>query len=165
MSDKGVEKPEYNSVEETRSAPGKVRMPSMKIDRVQQLKDVAKLSIMKPVASRMRTRYKEILEMSRAKSSKIMKGGQPVWTTINPEMFISGLKLVTKNGVGTITYHRYELNEAGNKKAKVHYKKVRNSLGDMVEVEVSMSYIHECLVVETIAYMKPLAVEEIKEFV
>lgn len=146
-----------------RTKEGKLVMPTP--SPIQTIKDLANRELQKPVSSRMRTRYKQILEMSRAKSSKIMKGNQPVWTTINPQMFISGLKLSTKNGVGVISYHKYELDEKGNKKATVHTKKIINSRGDTVEVEVSISYRHQCLVVEMIEYMKKIKVEEIKEFV
>jgi|FLOH01.1.fsa_nt_gi hypothetical protein len=148
---------------EQRTKKGELRMPG--VNRLQQLKDVAKLDVMRPVASRMRKRYKEILELSRAKSSKVMRGQTAVWTTINPEMFISGLNLSTRNGVGTITYHRYKTDENGNKKAKMQTREVRNTSGDLVKVDVGMSYEYDCLVVETIEYMKPIKVEEIKEMV
>lgn len=145
--------------EHTKEVPAK--MPSKaKIDRKQQLKDLANLDIQKPVTARMRKRYKEIQVLSKAVSSKVMKGLHPVWTTVNPEMFISGLRLTTRNGIGTITYHRYELDEKGNKK---YYPQMGMVRGE--EVEVGGSYKHECLVVETIEYMKPLKVEEITEFI
>ena len=155
-----------NEAEETTTA---LRMPTQKVNRAQQLKDLVKLDLMKPVASRMRKRYKQILEMSKAKSTKVMKGVQPVWTTVSPEMFISGLRLTTKNGVGTITYHRYEQDADGNKKYVEVREKKRDKSGDMVEdfdkPPISGYYVMECLVVETIEYGKALKVEEIKEFV
>ena len=138
----------------------KVRMPIVKA-----AKDVLTGELMKPVGSRMRKRYKQILEMSRAKTTSIMRGLQKIHTTEGPDMHISGLRLTTKNGVGTITYHRYKTDAKGNKLYEATMKKVRNTAGDMVDVEVGGMYKHECLVVETIEYMKPIKVEEIKEFV
>ena len=125
---------------------------------VQAVKDTTNLDILKPVMARLKKRVKEIQELSQAKNTKIMRGRVAQWHTEPPKMFIAALQADYSNGVGTITYQKYKM-EDGKKVLAVQ----KTELPSGKQYELSGSYVIEEVVVETIEFRKPMKTERFKE--
>jgi hypothetical protein len=121
------------------------------------------INMQKPVIARLKLRYKEVQKLSQAKNEKIMRGNQAHWFYTPPKIFVSRLRSTMSNGVGTVSYYVYKMDEKGNKKATPHYVDVPQNDGTTKKELLSISYDFEKFVVETIKFRKPMLVEEYRQ--
>lgn len=138
----------------------KVAFNALKADKTKQQ---LKFDMMKPVVSRMRTRIREMQELSQTKHQKIMRGNVPFWISTEPVMKICGLHASMSNGVVKISYQVYKTDKNRDKVSVPQYTTVEGPNGTTKKVVSSITYPFEKFVVETIEHLKPMKVEEFKE--
>jgi len=122
---------------------------------------IADMDILMPVHARVKKRMNELKKLSSANSRKIMRGHIAEWHTVPPTMFVANLGSTIIGGKGTISYQVYKKKGDG-KELDLLTRKVRNSKGDDVEVDVSANYIIEKTVIEIIEYRKAINKEVLK---
>ncbi len=121
------------------------------------------INILKPVMARLKQRYKEMQVISRAKNEKVMRGNTPHWITTPPKLHVSRLRSSMSNGVGIVSYYVYKMDEKGNKLEHEHFVDRELPDGTTMKKLHSITYDFDKFVVETIAHLKPIVVEEFIE--
>ena len=124
------------------------------------VKNTTDLSILKPVPARVRSRMRELKEMSSADNQKIQHGRSVKWYTTQPKMFLTKLEAEIANNIGVITYTVFKTDTKGDKAIEDNLAKVDTPEGNQKTIVISSKYVHDREVVETIEYRKPIKVEE-----
>lgn len=139
-----------------------------KVDVAQNIKNAVKntvdMSLMMPVASRVKSRLAELKRLSSAKSVVIPQGNTKQAFTQNPEMHIANLQATIEGGVGIISYKVYKTDKDGNKLMTNHVAEVQDGIDANGSIKYkktvsSASYDFEKEVIETIKRGKPLTTE------
>lgn len=138
------------------------------------VKDVAKtvsrpIELMKPVRTRTINRHKELQELSRAKSEKVMYGQRFQWRTTPPKIHISKLEMYLKDGKGIINYETYKLVDSKNQvqtsrdgKDIQQKERIINTVFGQKFLNERAEPVVEFLVTETIAAGKLIKTDKIK---
>lgn len=130
------------------------------------VRNTANLSLMRPVSSRVRSRLKELRELSSAKSEVIRVGNTKQAYTQPPEMFIAGLQATIVGGEGIISYSVYKTDKDGNKKLTNHIADVQDGVNAdgstrYRKIISSSSYDFEKQVIERIKQGKAMTTENL----
>ena len=150
-------------MEEVKVEDKKEKMSNFVKRSISDTKKAFNMETMKPVISRVRKRVKEIQELSRAKNEKITRGGQHLWFTTPPKMFISNLNTSISNNVGTISYYVYETDGVNKKLVSDHKQIFDEVTGEKKTIMVNSRFNFEKLVIETIEYGKMMHTEEVDQ--
>lgn len=138
------------------------------------VKDVAKtvsrpIELMKPVRTRTINRHKELQELSRAKSEKVMYGQRFQWRTTPPKIHISKLEMYLKDGKGIINYETYKLVDSKNQVQTSRDGKDIQQKERIINTVLGQKFLNEraepvieFLVTETIAAGKLINTDKIK---
>ena len=139
-----------------------------KVDVTQNIKNAVKntvdMSLLMPVASRVKSRLAELKRLSSAKSIVVPQGNTKQAFTEQPEMHIANLEATIQNGEGVISYAVYKTDENGNKLMTNHIAEVQDGIDANGSVKYkktvsSASYDYEKQVIERIKRGKPLTTE------
>jgi energy-converting hydrogenase A subunit M len=139
-----------------------------KVDVAQNIKNAVKntvdMSLLMPVASRVKSRLAELKRLSSAKTVVVPQGNTKQAFTQNPEMHIANLEATIQNGEGVISYAVYKTDQNGNKLMTNHIAEVQDGIDENGSVKYkktisSASYDFEKQVIERIKRGKPLTTE------